>query len=93
MTPPGQSGKYLEIEHFGFSESGKTSFFQVLTKDRTTRLGMVSWYAPWRKYVFESSGGMVYDANCLREIADFTERTTKEHRDGRHNQQQDRFSV
>ena len=41
------------------------------------RLGSVSWFAAWRRYTFKPDAGGVFDAVCLREIADFCEGATK----------------
>lgn len=41
-------------------------------------LGHVLWYSPWRRYVYESAEDRVYDATCLREIADWCEARTNE---------------
>jgi len=36
-------------------------------------LGMVTWYGPWKRWVFEGEPGCVFDYTCLRDIADFLE--------------------
>ncbi len=46
-------------------------------------LGHVSWYSPWRRYGFYPSTLTVYDPACLRDIADFCEGRTKDHKEGR----------
>lgn len=33
-------------------------------------LGTISWMPPWRRYIFDPYGS-VFDATCLREIAQF----------------------
>lgn len=52
-------------------------------------LGTVQWLGAWRQYVFlpllrDEDDGLfteyVYNPQCLRDIADFTEAQTKEHR-------------
>lgn len=43
-------------------------------------LGWIGWYAPWRKYCFFPKGDTVYEKVCLREIANFCERKTSEHK-------------
>jgi hypothetical protein len=44
-------------------------------------LGRVYWWSHWRRYIFEPRG--VFDETCLRQIADFLETQTKEHRERR----------
>jgi hypothetical protein len=46
-------------------------------------LGDVRWYSYWRRFVFEPKTRwhqVVFDASCLREIADFCEEQTLKHR-------------
>lgn len=57
----------------------KTSVWLVKPKDGSP-IGMVRWYGPWRKYCFYPGDATVYEQDCLRDIADFCERKTKEHK-------------
>lgn len=43
-------------------------------------LGTIGWYPSWRRYVFFSDGEALFDAACLREIADFCEQQTGVHK-------------
>lgn len=43
-----------------------------------SRLGYVDWRNGWRRYVFNPAMGTIYDAGCLREIADFCEEKTRD---------------
>jgi hypothetical protein len=52
-----------------------TSVWAVASKSGTS-LGFVSWYSPWRRYVFHPSAGALFDASCLREAAYFCELET-----------------
>ena len=58
----------------------KTKVWRVVSKYETGQLGWIGWYAPWRKYSFYPEAGTLYEQVCLREIADFCERKTKEHK-------------
>jgi hypothetical protein len=46
-------------------------------------IGHVSWYAPWRRYVMTALPATVLDAECMRTLADFCERKTREHKAAR----------
>jgi hypothetical protein len=71
---------YLNFDLIGHSSSGKTEIWRVMNLSGAT-LGMVSWHGAWRKYDFEVlNRGDRFDHHCLREIADFCEVVTKEHR-------------
>lgn len=69
---------YIAFTQNGESPSGKTKRWNVTAVSGGPPLGTVRWYGPWRKYVFQPDYA-VFDADCLREIADFTESETKAH--------------
>ena len=56
-----------------------TKRWAVMTKERPTQIGTVSWWGPWRKYVFHAGPQTLFDQDCLRDIADFVEAETKAH--------------
>lgn len=60
----------------------KTDRWLVCAKDDDTLLGLVMWFARWRKYAFFPEEGRVFEATCLRDIAAFCEERTREHRTG-----------
>jgi hypothetical protein len=47
----------------------KTKTWQVWSGD--VFLGLISWKAQWRKYVFFPHADTLYDSICLMDIADF----------------------
>lgn len=57
----------------------KTKRWVVLTLDGSP-IGEVSWYGPWRKYCFFPGIDTVYEQVCLRDIADFCEAQSLEHK-------------
>jgi len=59
----------------------KTKTWLVETKDDTP-LGIIHWYGAWRCYGFSPKPATVFEKVCLREIADFCERKTQEHKKG-----------
>ena len=44
-------------------------------------LGVVKWWAHWRRYCFFPADSTLYDANCLWGIADFCARMTTEQKE------------
>ena len=63
-----------QTPHLKFYElaqpSGKrTRVWEVLAGVHS--LGTIRWHAPWRRYCFFPNELTLYDALCLREIADF----------------------
>jgi hypothetical protein len=61
----------------------KTMRFGVTTADNRRGLGVVAWYAQWRRYGFYPLPGTVFEQDCLREIAAFCEAKTREHKAAR----------
>jgi hypothetical protein len=43
-------------------------------------LGIVQWYSHWRRYCFFPDAHLLFDANCLCDIADFIANATTEHK-------------
>lgn len=55
------------------------------TSNISVRLGEVKWYGPWRKYCFFANRelALVFDKDCLRDIAQFCEDETNYHKEKR----------
>jgi hypothetical protein len=56
-------------------DTGKTRVFSVFSG--AVGLGDVSWYAPWRRYVFFPGAETLFDAACLKEVTAFIDRLMK----------------
>ncbi len=82
MTPhaPVDEYEYVEMYEAGRSTSGKTAVYTVRNRNHGDRLGVVSWYGPWRQYVFKPASPIVLSAGCLRDIASFVDQATNAHR-------------
>lgn len=71
-------GTYIRMDLY--RDTGKTLVWDVENKENGAVLGRIKWFGQWRKYAFFPFNGMVFEQVCLREIADFIEARTKEHR-------------
>jgi len=58
----------------------KTKLWFVDIKGTTNCLGRIKWFSRWRKYGFFPIENTVYEEQCLRDISEFIERATKEHK-------------
>ena len=62
----------------------KTKVWHARVNDDTMPffLGEIKWFGKWRRYAFSPStySETVFDAHCLRIMADFCELQTKQHR-------------
>jgi hypothetical protein len=61
----------------------KTDVWHVWNLGESAHLGVVKWYGPWRKYAFFPAAETLYEQDCLRDIAEFVESETVQHRKGR----------
>jgi hypothetical protein len=46
-----------------------------------THLGIVKWWAHWRRYCFFPDARLLFDADCMRDIADFIFSQTQEQKE------------
>jgi len=60
-----------------------TGIWIVKNGSQSIVLGTVKWWAHWRRYCFFPEADMLFDANCLWDIADFCARTTTQHKEAR----------
>ena len=62
--------KYLVFDKYiGYDK--KLPIYEVKNKVTLDSLGVIYFYSDWRKYVFESTPQIVYDADYLIDIAKF----------------------
>ena len=64
-------------EKIGFK--GKTRVFRITPKGNNFPLAEVRWYPGWRKYTVQT-GTSIFEEDCLRDMADFIEGKTREHK-------------
>lgn len=75
--------KWLDFRLLPRPEGRKTDIYDVYNKEFGSYLGKISWYAPWRKYSFFPSGkNLVFEADCLSDIAAFLKELMERRKDG-----------
>lgn len=74
---------FIDFIDHGIPFGKKTHFWTVVPKSDGPEIGEVKWYAQWRKYCFYAAGYAIFEEVCLREIAEFVEARTREHRAAR----------
>lgn len=75
---------YIDFHDCGVAAGKKTRSWIVQPKDGTAKIGWVRWHGAWRKYCFFSEGyPCIFEEVCLRDIAEFVEARTREHRAAR----------
>ena len=68
--------KYKHI-HFEEMALKPNSIWYCRNNKTTAILGSAEFYKSWKKWVFSSRQDAVFDASCLRDIADFLEQLDK----------------
>jgi len=76
-------GSVKETKHLWFvydhkSPSGLTQIWEVRNRKQNISLGWIKWAGNFRKYAYFPNPESLYDATCLRDIADFCEELTKD---------------
>ena len=64
------------------SDTGKTSIWIVYARGGG-QIGIIKWFGRWRCYSFFPLTDTVFERSCLRDLADFCEARTFEHRKNR----------
>ena len=77
LSSPFYVGKYLTAKVIKVLP--KTVVMDVANRHHGDVLGQVRWYPNWRQYCYKIDT-IWYSASCLRDIADFLERTTYMHK-------------
>lgn len=79
--PDDRLGTYICFAQRAKIAQKKTMTWAVLTRQGGgLHLGDVKWFGSWRQYSFFPQAGCAFEKTCLREIAEFCEARTKEHR-------------
>ena len=71
-------GEWVCIDFLSKSKSGKTNIYHVVVEGGL--LGIIKWYAHWRRYAFFPEPDTLYEESCLKDIAKFLEGKTKSQR-------------
>jgi hypothetical protein len=81
IAPCNRMSKYLYFEESKLESRGKkTTVWYVRSVNHGDVLGRVRWFGRWRQYTFHPKELTTFNPGCMRDIADFCEEKTKEHR-------------
>ena len=62
---------------------GVTKRWEIRAKQGSVLIGRVSWSTGWRRYVLQPGYPTEWEQDCLRDVADFLELRTREHKAAR----------
>ena len=69
-----------DLEFVFWSKPGKTSIYNVVSKNKQSILGEIKWFGRWRQYCFYPSPNCVFNYGCLQDIQDFIVELMEERR-------------
>jgi IS4 transposase len=70
--------KFINIKQVDCETFEKHPVYRVFNNKSHSQLGIISWYTPWRQYVFSSQEECVFNISCLRDVIDFMDLAGKE---------------
>ena len=79
MKPPrgGKAGKkvyrYINIRQDGDEVFEGHPVYRIYNNKSDGQIGLLSFYRPWKCYVFSSIPECVFNHSCLRDVLDFIE--------------------
>lgn len=71
--------KRVQLADIVDREPPKTKVWTVRNMEARVNLGAIRWLGRWRQYAFFPESELVFEKTCLKTIADFCERNTRNH--------------
>jgi len=65
--------KYITIKQINSEIFESKPVFRIFNNKSNSQLGILSYYKPWKQYVFSSQPNCVFNNSCLNDIIDFFE--------------------
>jgi len=69
--------KYITIKQIDDETWEGKPVYRIVNNKSKSLLGMLSYYVPWKQYVFSSREGCVFNTGCLHDVLDFMENEIK----------------
>jgi len=65
--------KYITIEQKKGEMFEKHPVYRIFNNRNKVQIGILSFYKPWKEYVFSSQPDCVFNNGCLKDVIDFIE--------------------
>ena len=65
--------KYISIRQDNGEVFNNKPVYRIYTNRGNAQIGIISWYKPWKEYVFSSKEDCVFNNSCMRDVLDFIE--------------------
>ena len=66
--------KFITIKQMDDEVFEKRPVYRIFNNRDKHLLGLISYYFPWKEYVFSSQEDCVFNNSCLRDVLDFIEK-------------------
>lgn len=63
--------KYITIKQVNEEIYSKHPVYRIFTNRGNAQIGLISWYLPWKEYVFSSKEDCAFNYSCLYDVLDF----------------------
>lgn len=63
--------KYIHIKRVGAETYNNHPVYRIFNNRSKSQIGIISWYVPWKEYVFSSQPECVFNNSCLMDVLDF----------------------
>lgn len=71
--------KYITIKQEEAELFMEKPVYRVFNNKSGDQLAVLSWYKPWKEYVFSSKEDCAFNNTCLRDVLDFLENVIDNH--------------
>lgn len=65
--------KYINIKQVNGELFNDKPVYRVFNNRSKGQIGIISFYKPWKEFVFSSKENCVFNNSCLRDVLDFME--------------------
>ena len=69
--------KFINILQVNEEVFEKKPVYRIFNNKSKAQIGMLSFYKPWKEYVFSAKENCIYNNGCLRDVLDFIESEIK----------------
>lgn len=63
--------KYIHIQNVNYESFEGHPVYRIFNNKTKVQLGIISWYKPWREYVFSSKEDCIFNITCLGDVEEF----------------------
>ena len=63
--------KYINIKQVNDEVFENMPVYRIFNNKSGDQIGIISWYKPWKEYVFSSKEGCVFNNTCLADVINF----------------------